>query len=70
MRNEEIYFIMTAAAVSKQAMGRALEGFRAFTSLREEQKKRVLFMEPKIKKQLRTLATAHRAQVTLSDESA
>jgi multimeric flavodoxin WrbA len=30
---KEIYFIMTAAAASKQAMGRTLEGFRAFTSL-------------------------------------
>ncbi|MGZ4953414.1 MAG: flavodoxin family protein [Halobacteriota archaeon] len=33
MSNKEIYFIMTAAAVSKQAMERTLDGFRAFTSL-------------------------------------
>ena len=33
MSNKGTYFIMTAAAASKQAMERTLDGFRAFTCL-------------------------------------
>ncbi|MDR3561347.1 MAG: flavodoxin family protein [Negativicutes bacterium] len=32
VRNKELYFILTAADGSKQAMGRTVEGFRGFTS--------------------------------------